>query len=68
VVWMAFVVVIVGGAGNIKGTIWVSLFFWFLTTIITTVLDSTIVSLVTVLVMLILLAIRPQGMTGYAED
>lgn len=67
VVWTAFVVVIVGGAGNIKGTIWASLFFGFLTTIITTLLDSTIANLVNVLVMLILLAIKPEGMTGHAE-
>jgi branched-chain amino acid transport system permease protein len=67
VVWTAFVVVIVGGAGNIKGTIWASLFFGFLTTIITTLLDSTIANMVNVLVMLILLSIRPQGMMGHAE-
>jgi branched-chain amino acid transport system permease protein len=67
VVWTAFVVVIVGGAGNIKGTIWASLFFGFLTTIITTLLDSTIANLVNVLVMLVLLAIKPEGMTGHAE-
>jgi branched-chain amino acid transport system permease protein len=67
VVWTAFVVVIVGGAGNIKGTIWASLFFGYLTTIITTLFDSTIANLVNVLVMLALLAFRPQGMAGYAE-
>jgi branched-chain amino acid transport system permease protein len=67
VVWTAFVVVIVGGAGNIKGTIWASLFFGYLTTIITTLLDSTIANLVNVLVMLVLLAVRPQGMAGHAE-
>ena len=67
VVWTAFVVVIVGGAGNIKGTIWASLFFGYLTTIITTLFDSTIANLVNVLVMLVLLSIRPQGMAGYAE-
>jgi len=67
VVWTAFVVVIVGGAGNIKGTVLASLFFGYLTTIITTLLDSTIANMVNVLVMLVLLAIRPQGMTGHAE-
>ncbi|MCK5794310.1 MAG: branched-chain amino acid ABC transporter permease [Anaerolineales bacterium] len=67
VVWTAFVVVIVGGAGNIKGTVLASLFFGYLTTIITTLLDSTIANMVNVLVMLIILAIRPQGMTGHAE-
>ena len=67
VVWTAFVVVIVGGAGNIKGTVLAALLFGFLTTIITTLLDSTIANLVNVLVMLVLLAIRPQGLTGHAE-
>ncbi len=67
VVWNAFVVVIVGGAGNIKGTVLASLFFGYMTTIITTLFDSTIANLVNVLVMLVLLAIRPQGMAGHAE-
>jgi len=67
VVWTAFVVVIVGGAGNIKGTIFAALIFGFLTTIITTLLDSTIANLVNTLVMLVLLSIRPQGVAGYAE-
>jgi len=67
VIWTAFVVIIVGGAGNIKGTVLASLLFGFLTTIITTLLDSTIANLVNVLVMLVVLAIRPQGLTGHAE-
>jgi branched-chain amino acid transport system permease protein len=67
VVWTAFVVVIVGGAGNIKGTIFAALIFGFLTTIITTLLDSTIANLVNTLVMLVLLSIRPQGVAGHAE-
>lgn len=66
VVWTAFVVVIVGGAGNIKGTILAALIFGFLTTIITTLLDSTIANLVNTLVMLVILAIRPQGVAGHA--
>jgi len=68
VVWTAFVVVIVGGAGNIKGTILAALIFGFLTTIITTLLDSTIANLVNILVMLVILAIRPQGVAGHAEE
>ena len=67
VVWTAFVVVIVGGAGNIKGTVLAALLFGFLTTIVTTLFDSTIANLVNVLVMLVILAIRPQGLAGHAE-
>ena len=68
VVWTAFVVVIVGGAGNIKGTILAALIFGFLTTIITTLLDSTIANLVNTLVMLVILAIKPKGVAGHAEE
>ncbi|MCF8069412.1 MAG: branched-chain amino acid ABC transporter permease [Desulfobacterales bacterium] len=67
VVWTAFVVVIVGGPGNIRGTILASLLFGFLTTIITTLLDSTIANMVNTLVMLVLLSVRPQGVAGHAE-
>ncbi len=64
VVWTAFVVVIVGGAGNIKGSIWAALLFGFLTTLITTWLDGTIADLVNAMVMLLLLAARPEGVMG----
>ncbi len=67
VIWTAFVVIIVGGAGNIKGTLYASIIFGFLTTIITTFLDSTIANLVNTLVMLVLLAIRPEGLVAHAE-
>jgi branched-chain amino acid transport system permease protein len=67
VVWTAFVVVIVGGPGNIKGTIIASLIFGFLTTVITTLLDSTITNLVNTLVMLVLLAIRPEGVLVHGK-
>jgi len=67
VIWTCFVIIIVGGAGNIKGTILAALFFGFLHTIITTLLDSTIALIVSSLFMLIFLAIKPQGLLGYAE-
>lgn len=67
VVWTAFVVVIVGGAGNIQGTIVAALIFGFLTTVITTFLDSTIANLVNTVVMLVLLALRPEGVLGHAQ-
>ena len=67
VIWTAFVIVIVGGAGNIKGVILAALLFGFLHTIVTTLLDSTIANLVSALFMLTFLAIRPEGLLGYAE-
>lgn len=67
VIWTCFVIIIVGGAGNIKGTILAALLFGFLHTIVTTLLDSTIALIISALFMLIFLAIRPQGLLGYAE-
>jgi branched-chain amino acid transport system permease protein len=67
VVWMAFVIVIVGGQGNIRGAIYAALMFGFLNTIITTVWDSTIAALVIAVFMLVFLAVRPQGLLGHAE-
>ena len=68
VIWTAFVVIIVGGAGNIKGTLYASIIFGFLTTIITTFFDSTIANLTNTLVMLVLLAIRPEGLVGHGRE
>jgi branched-chain amino acid transport system permease protein len=67
VIWMAFVIVIVGGQGSIKGAIYASVLFGFFNTIITTVLDSTIAQLAVAVFMLIFLAVRPQGLLGHAE-
>ena len=67
VVWTGFVIVVVGGAGNIKGTILSALFFGFLHTIVATVLDSTIGNLVGVLCMLVILAVKPEGLAGERE-
>ena len=67
VIWMAFVIVIVGGQGNIKGAIYAALMFGFLNTIITTLLDSTVAALAIAVFMLLFLAVRPQGLLGHAE-
>ncbi len=67
VIWTAFVVIIIGGAGNIKGTIFASLILGFLITIVTTFVDSTIASIASALFMLIVLAFKPYGLVAYAE-
>ncbi|MCF8069798.1 MAG: branched-chain amino acid ABC transporter permease [Desulfobacterales bacterium] len=67
VIWTCFVVVIVGGAGNIKGTIIAALVFGYLNTIVSTIFDSTVASIVSSVFMLTFLSIRPQGILGYAE-
>ncbi|MFC1908165.1 branched-chain amino acid ABC transporter permease [Chloroflexota bacterium] len=68
VIWMCFVIVIVGGAGNLKGALLASIFFGFLYSIVTTFSDSTIAAIVASVVMLIVLAIRPQGLMGYYAE
>ena len=68
VIWMCFVVIIVGGMGNLKGALLASVLFGFLNTIITTVLDSTVAIIVANLVMAAFLAFRPQGLVGYAKE
>lgn len=67
IIWTAFVIIIVGGTGNLKGTIIASLLFGFLYNIVTTLLDSTIANIAASLVMLLFLAFRPQGLVGYAK-
>ena len=68
VIWMCFVIIIVGGMGNLKGALLAAVFFGFLNTIVTTVLDSTIAIIAANLFMLIFLAFRPQGAMGYEEE
>lgn len=67
VIWMAFVIVIIGGQGNLKGAILASALFGFLDTILTTVFDSTISNLLITVFLLVFLAVRPQGLLGHAE-
>lgn len=63
---ICFIVVIVGGAGNLKGAIFASIIFGFLHTFVTTYSDSTIAMIAGYLFMFTILTIRPQGLMGYA--
>jgi branched-chain amino acid transport system permease protein len=67
IIMMCFVIIIVGGAGSLKGAILSSIFFGFLFTIVTTIFDSVIAMIVASVVMGIVLTIRPGGMMGYAQ-
>lgn len=62
VLLIALIVVIVGGAGNLKGTVLTAILLGFLYTIITTVLDAVIANIASVLFMVLLLAIKPGGL------
>jgi branched-chain amino acid transport system permease protein len=64
---MCFIIVITGGAGSLKGAVLASILFGFIYTIVSTVAESFIAIIVMLVAMFILLAIRPQGLAGYAE-
>jgi len=61
---IALIVVIVGGAGNLKGTILPAILLGFLFTIITTVSDAVMANITSVLFMVVLLAIKPGGLVA----
>jgi len=65
VLLIALIVVVVGGAGNLKGTVLTSVLFGFLYTVITTFLDAVIANIASVLFMVVLLAIRPGGLVQH---
>jgi len=62
--WIAFVVVIVGGLGSIGGTLIASFIFGFLDSSVVTFLDPKVMILVDAAVMLAVLAVRPRGILG----
>jgi len=62
---IALIVVIVGGVGNLKGTVLTAVLFGFLYTVITTFLDAVIANIASVLFMVLLLAIKPEGLAEH---
>lgn len=67
VILMAFIIVIVGGAGSLQGAVLAAILFGFLHTIVTTVLNSTIANIIAAVVMAVVLSIRPKGLLGREE-
>jgi len=64
VLWKAFIITIVGGMGSIGGAIVAAFVFGFLDNFVSTVTDPRMVILVDVVIMLVILAFRPQGLLG----
>jgi branched-chain amino acid transport system permease protein len=64
---IALIVVIVGGAGNLKGTVLTAVLLGFLFTIITTFADAVWANIASVLFMVVLLAVRPGGLVQDGE-
>lgn len=67
VIWQAFVFVIIGGLGNIKGVIVSSTAFGILHSLILAAGFSQYQQLVNVIAMLIILSIKPEGVFGNAS-
>jgi branched-chain amino acid transport system permease protein len=59
---IALIVVIIGGVGNLKGTIIAAILLGFLFTIITTFTDAVTANIASVLFMVVLLAVKPGGL------
>jgi branched-chain amino acid transport system permease protein len=64
VILMAFIVIIVGGMGSIEGAVLASILFGFIYTITTTLIGGVAAMIICVVAMLIVLAVRPQGLLG----
>ena len=67
VLWKAFIVTIVGGMGSIGGAIVAALLFGFLDSLVITMSDPRFVVMIDVLIMLLILAFRPQGLLGHEK-
>lgn len=59
---IALIIVIIGGPGNLKGTIFAAILLGFLFTIVTTFFDAVIANIASVLFMVVLLSIKPGGL------
>ena len=64
IILKAFVIIIVGGMGSIRGTILAAFLFGFMDSIITTIADSTIANMVGLVFMVLILAFKPRGLLG----
>ena len=64
IIFKCFVIVIVGGAGSIGGAILSAIFFGFMDSIITSLVDSTVANLLGLLFMFGILVVRPRGFLG----
>jgi len=64
IILIAFIVVIVGGLGSITGAILASIIFGFLHTFVTTYVNGVAALMAGVMVLLLILAFRPQGLMG----
>ncbi|MBI4187545.1 MAG: branched-chain amino acid ABC transporter permease [Chloroflexi bacterium] len=66
-IWKTFIIVIVGGMGNLRGTVLAAVVFGFLDGILLSFFDAVVVNLFAVLVLFIVITTRPEGLLGGAK-
>jgi branched-chain amino acid transport system permease protein/urea transport system permease protein len=67
VLWKSFIIIIVGGLGSIWGAVIVSLLFGIFDTMMTVAGFGRFLAMFSALIMLVFLAVRPQGLLGEKE-
>jgi branched-subunit amino acid ABC-type transport system permease component len=67
VLWKSFIIIIVGGLGSIWGAVIVALLFGIFDTMMTVVGLGRFLAMFSALIMLLFLAVRPQGLLGEKE-
>ena len=67
VIVTAFIIIIVGGIGQLEGAIVAAILYAFVHTFVTTFFDGVIADITGVLLMLMVLVIKPTGLFG-AKD
>jgi len=67
IVWIALMIVIVGGTGSLEGALIAAIIFGTLHTVVTTLADSMVANIIGALTLLAILAFRPKGILGREE-
>ena len=67
VIVTAFIVIIVGGIGSLKGAVIAAILYAFIHTFVTTYVDGVVADITGLLLMLIVLVIKPTGLFGVRE-
>ncbi|HUE44630.1 MAG TPA: branched-chain amino acid ABC transporter permease [Aestuariivirgaceae bacterium] len=67
VIVTAFIIIVVGGIGQLEGAVLVAILYAFVHTFVTTFWDGVIADIVGLLLMLLVLVIKPTGLFGARE-
>jgi branched-chain amino acid transport system permease protein len=67
VIVTAFIIIVVGGIGQLEGAVLVAILYAFVHTFVTTFWDGVIADIVGLVLMLLVLVIKPTGLFGARE-